>query len=182
VRYIVLECLKKVLLPPSIPQKIGNKDEWKKFENKLGVALPEDYKLFIETYGTGGIDNFIWLLTPFVQDKNINFTSRMNVMCNAYLESRDKFPQYYKHKVFPELGGILPWAYTDNGDEIYWLTGKNSDEWSVVVYETRSPEYHEYAMTMVEFLYKIVTKELVCEAFPEDFPSEEPEFISVDVE
>lgn len=34
---------------------------------------------------------------------------------------------------------------------------------------------------MTEFLYKIVTKEIVCDAFPEDFPSNNPKFISVDV-
>lgn len=177
-----LDDLKKVLLPPSEPYKIGNDEGWSKIENKLGTSLPEDYKNFINTYGTGGIDNFIWILTPFVQDENVNFMTRMRVLSNAYLESKSKFPQYYKHKVFPEPGGLLPWAYTDNGDEIYWLTSENSNEWSVVVYETRSPEYHEYSMNMVEFLYKIITKASVCEAFPEDFPSEEPEFISVDVE
>ncbi|MBU3179419.1 SMI1/KNR4 family protein [Clostridium estertheticum] len=177
-----LDDLKKVLFPPSEPYKIGEDEGWSKLENKLGIVLPEDYKNFIKTYGTGGIDNFIWILTPFVQDENVNFVTRMSVMLNAYSESKNKFPQYYKHKVFPEQGGLLPWAYTDNGDEIYWLTGENSNEWSIIVYETRSSEYHQYSMSMVEFLYKIITNRLVCEAFPEDFPSEEPEFISVDVD
>lgn len=117
-----LDVLKKVLFPPSEPHVIGNDQGWSEFENKLGIILPEDYKRFINIYGTGGIDDFIWILNPFVQEKNINFMNRMMVMSHAYLESKNKFPQYYKHKVFPEKGGLLPWAYTDNGDEIYWLT------------------------------------------------------------
>jgi hypothetical protein len=37
-------------------------------------------------------------------------------------------------------------------------------------------------MSMTEFLFKIVTKNLISDAFPEDFPSDDPEFISVVVE
>lgn len=45
-----------------------NNAGWSKIETKLGTSLPEDYKNFIKTYGTGGIDNFIWILTPFCLD------------------------------------------------------------------------------------------------------------------
>lgn len=177
-----LKKLQKVLSTPNQPFNTGNDNEWIEFESILGIMLPEDYKEFIIAYGTGGIDNFMWILTPFVKDENINFMTRMNVMLSSYVESKDKFPQYYKHEIFPKLDGLLPWAYTENGDEIYWQTSVNSNEWSIVVYETRSPQYHHYEMSMTEFLYKILTKELICEAFPEDFPSDKPEFIAADVE
>lgn len=177
-----LKEVKKVLLMPNQPLHTGNADKWHEFESSLGIILPEDYKEFIMTYGTGGIDNFIWILTPFEHDENINFMAKMNVMLSSYEESKGKFPQYYKHDVFPKSEGLLPWAYSENGDEIYWLTSSNPNKWSIVVYETRSPQYHHYEMSMTEFLYKILTKELKCDAFPEDFPSEKPEFIAVNIE
>ena len=177
-----IESLKSILPPPTNPSKTGNSEGWSEVEKVLGSSLPKDYKTFISTYGTGGIDNFIWILTPFVSDENVNFFGRSEIIRDAYLESKQQFPQYYTHNVFPENGGILPWGYTDNGDELYWLTNQEPETWTIIVYESRSSVYHEYPMSMTEFLFRIVSKNLVSDAFPEDFPSENPEFISVVVE
>lgn len=175
-----LDRLQSVLKPPVNPSNTGN--GWSELEDALGVSLPQDYKDFINIYGTGGIDQFIWILTPFDLDENVNFLARAEVMREAYLESKQQFPEYYKHCIFPEAGGILPWGYTDNGDELYWKTNEDARMWSIIVYESRSWEYHEYPMSMTEFLFGIVSRNLVCDAFPEDFPSEDFEFISGDAE
>ena len=37
--------------------------------------------------------------------------------------------------------GLLPWGYTDNCDELYWLTDGEPDGWKIVVHESRAPEY-----------------------------------------
>jgi len=177
-----LDKLIKILPPPEFPQKTGDKEQWGEFFGALGTELPTDYVKFIGIYGTGGIDNFLWILTPFVNDENVNYLGRQKEMKDSYIQSKKNFPQYYKHDVYPSSGGILPWAYTDNGDELYWLTDGKPDEWKIVVYESRSPENYTYSLTMVEFLYQIITKELICNAFPDDFPSNETTFVSVDVE
>jgi hypothetical protein len=144
--------------------------------------LPDEYKEFISTYGTGGIDNFIWILNPFVLDENFNLMERGKVIREAYLESKQNFPQDFIHDVYPDVGGLLPWAITDNGDEIYWRTDNNPNKWSIVIYGSRSSEYAEYNKSLVEFLYEILTKRLVCSIFPDDFPSEDPQFITIDIE
>ncbi len=132
-----MDKLIKILPPPKFPQKTGDKEQWGEFFGILGTGLPTDYVKFIETYGTGGIDNFLWILTPFVNDENVNYLGRQKEMMNSYIQSKKSFPQYYKHNVYPSSGGILPWAYTDNGDELYWLTDGKPDEWKIVVYESR---------------------------------------------
>jgi hypothetical protein len=177
-----MEKLIRIIPPPENPLNTGSNVDWENFITNLGTDLPSDYKKFIETYGTGGIDNFLWILTPFVSDENINFLKKQKELSDAYLQSKQNFPQYYKHDVFPQKGGLLPWAYTDNGDELYWLTDGEPFNWKIIVYESRSPENHTYSLTMTEFLYQILTRELVCDAFPDDFPSDEPQFISVNVE
>lgn len=176
-----LEKLKRILPPPSKPFKTGSSEEWDRLEETLGTGLPKDYKEFIGTYGAGGIDHFIWLFTPFVQDENVNFLKRSKVIRDAYLTLREQFPKYYKHKIYPEPGGLLPLGVTDNGDELYWLTEGEPAHWPIVVYETRSSVNYEYPMTVTEFLYKVIAKEMVCEAFPDDFQGEKPEFTSVDL-
>ncbi|MGW8751606.1 hypothetical protein [Bacillus wiedmannii] len=65
---------------------------------------------------------------------------------------------------------------------MYWLTDGKPGEWKIVIYESRSPENYTYSLTMVEFLYQIITKKLICNAFPDDFPSDETTFVSVNVE
>ncbi|OAB34382.1 SMI1/KNR4 family protein [Paenibacillus glacialis] len=172
-----MENLIRILNPPDKPDNTGDEKSWETFIKILGTELPSDYKKFIRTYGTGGIDNFIWILTPFDQDENINFLRRKEEISGAYMQSKQEFPKNFKHDVFPASGGILPWAFTDNGDELYWLTEGEPDQWKVVVYETRSSDYHIYSLTMTEFIYKVLTRELICDAFPEDFPSENPIFV-----
>ncbi|ULL16525.1 SMI1/KNR4 family protein [Paenibacillus sp. H1-7] len=172
-----------ILPPPTTPFNCGDQLQWEYFINRLGTKVPSDYRQFINTYGTGGIDKFLWILNPFVKDENVNFLKRKEEICTAYLQSKLAFPQYFEHEVFPSTGGILPWGYTDNGDELYWLTFGNPDEWTIVVYTSRSSEYFHYPIIMTEFLYQIIMKEIVCDSFPDDFPfpNKKTEFFSFNV-
>lgn len=173
--------LSTVLIPPEKPFRTKGGQSWEEIEESVGTALPSDYKEFISTYGTGGIDDFLWILTPFVKDENVNLITKSRVILEAYVQSKQNHPEYYPHGVFPNENGLLPWAFTDNGDVLYWLVKGNPDQWKIVAYDSRSENY-EYPLSMTEFLYGIINKSLVCEVFPEDFPNESPEFISYDVE
>lgn len=177
----MLEALKKILCIPTNAYNIGNEEKWISFEEKLGITLPKDYKDFIDIYGTGGIDNFLWILNPFVEDENVNFLKKKEELLNAYQESKNKFPELYQYNIFPSSEGLLPWGYTDNADELYWLTSEKLEDWKIIIYESRSSENYCYSYTMTEFLYQIVSKEIICDAFSEDFPNENPIFIAVNV-
>ncbi|MBO1580110.1 hypothetical protein [Bacillus sp. XF8] len=80
---------------------------------------------------------------------------------------KNQFPDEFTFNIYPENNGILPWAYTENGDELYWkiLKGK----WSIVVFASRYSDIYEYDMEMTKFLYKLFSKEIVCDAFSNDF-------------
>lgn len=175
------ELLKDILSVPQIVYNVGNEKEWRDFEKNIGIIFPKDYKELIGTYGTGGIGNFIWFLTPFEEDDNINFFKRMKVMLEAYRISKSNFPNYFTYNIYPEKDGLLPWGYTDNGDELYWKTNGSPEKWSIVIYESASPEYHEYKMQLAEFLYKIIIKELICDVFPEDLSEGKVDYVSVEL-
>lgn len=162
------ELLKQVLLKADVPYNCGTEEQWNIFQDEVGIEFPSDYKEIINYYGTGGIDNFLWFLTPFETDKNVNYSFKMSVMLDAYAESKRKFPEYFSYNIFPEENGLLPWGYTDNGDELYWKTASDTDDWEIVVYESRSPEAYHYKMGLAEFLYKLICKEIECYAFPDD--------------
>lgn len=51
----------------------------------------------------------------------------------------------------------------------------------LLTYDSRSKNY-EYPLSMTEFLYEILSKNLICKVFPDDFSGDFPEFISYNVE
>jgi hypothetical protein len=63
---------------------------------------------------------------------------------NAYLTSKQKFPDDFPRSLFPEEGGLLPWGVTDNGDILNWITSDNPEKWSILVYDGRSGDAYEY--------------------------------------
>lgn len=56
---------------------------------------------FIDTYGTGGIDNFLWVLSPFVENENVNLIQKGKVIRDAYQVSKNSFPEYFTHNIYP---------------------------------------------------------------------------------
>lgn len=158
-----LEKLKTILKVPKQVYHIGNAQAWEEFQTTYNCNFPFDYKEFIDTYGTGGISNFLWILTPYEGDKNINLFDRAKVMCESYNYMKDSFPGEFNDSIYPEEGGLLPWGVTDNGDELFFGNG------TVVVMEARYANRYEYDMGMIEFLYKLFMKEITCKAFPDGF-------------
>ncbi|MDQ0244739.1 hypothetical protein J2S09_002310 [Bacillus fengqiuensis] len=171
-----LENLKTVLPPPKNPFSTGNDSCFNEIEQTLGTQLPMDYKQFITIYGIGLIDEFIWVLNPFVLNDNLNLMEKTKDILEAYTESRNNFPGDFPYKTFPEQGGLLPWGLTENGDELYWLTEGSPEEWKVVIYGSRSSDFIVYPESMTSFLAKILEKKIVCELFLEEIPSEAVEF------
>jgi hypothetical protein len=57
--------LVKILPPPKKPVEAHG--DWRKAEAKLGTSLPDDYKTFIEAYGTGAISYELRILSPFTR-------------------------------------------------------------------------------------------------------------------
>ncbi|HEU4962862.1 MAG TPA: SMI1/KNR4 family protein [Bacilli bacterium] len=151
-------------------------------EELLGTSLPPDYKEFIDMYGTGSINEFLWVLNPFEKNEYLNLVLQNKVALDAYSVSKSQFPEDFPHNVFPESNGLLLWGGTDNGDELFWLTKGAPDVWSLVIYETRSCEYSEYDCTMSQFLYDILSGTLTCEILPDDFSDIDPTFTSIKIE
>ena len=67
-----LNALRKVMAPPARPVETTNGGGWQFIQVKLGITLPEDYKEFVSTFGTGAVDSFLWVLNPFSKNDNLN--------------------------------------------------------------------------------------------------------------
>jgi len=166
--------LLQILRFPTSPSDRPNASEWQSVEEKLGMQLPEDYKEFITHYGTGAIDGFLWVLNPFSRNKYLNFFDQGQVKIDAL---RGLCQEAIPYPLHPDPNGMLPWGVTDNADVLFWCCNGPPSHWWIVVNEDRGPRWREYKLSTSDFLARLTTRRLVVDIFPEDFPSESPEFI-----
>jgi len=163
--------LKKLVHPPLRPLEAGSLAEWPAVEQKLGLALPTDYRDFILTYGTGQFANFYMAFNPFSVSKWVNLHSSIERVWKAEREFKREWPQMVPYAIFPDCPGLLPWGRDDNGNEYYWFTEGEPDSWQVISNEGRGEGYREYGRCMTDFLCEILTGQI--EALAGDYPSEE---------
>jgi hypothetical protein len=159
--------LVEMVPPPVAPFEAGAASDFARVEGELGLALPEDYKRLILAYGSGQWQRFWVILNPFAENEYINLLVQCQnrrpkkwSMLDAERVVREAEGGRYPHPIYPEPGGILPWASTDNGGRFFWLTKGGADEWATVYYADRSPEFGVYEMSCTELLYGAVSGEL----------------------
>lgn len=161
---MTIASLSSVMPPPANP--IEARGSWSDVEGVLGAQLPDDYRDFIERYGSGTIDHFITILNPFSVRPTLNLLEQSKRQLNALRDLRENFHEQNPFELYPSHGGLLPVAITDNGDVIHWLTCPNRDSWAIVVNEARSPDYQKFECSLTDFLTGIIKKSIVCRAFP----------------
>ncbi|WP_456242764.1 SMI1/KNR4 family protein [Actinopolyspora lacussalsi] len=158
-----LDRLRMLLLPPEVapaPQP------WEDVERRLGVALPNDYKEFMETYGGGTIEEFLIFLS-YSQSFEAAMGWKGRDLEEIRMSPEDVFPggAVEEGKV-----NLLPWAYTIDGDVCYWLMDprEDPDQWRVVSRE-RDMEWNFFGGGMMEFLVEITSGRRREPWFPDDF-------------
>lgn len=140
-----INSLKQILTPPTRPvEAVG---DWDAAEQDLGTGLPDDYKEFINTYGSGMISELpIMIYNPFAD--SIGFPLKEGVYGHhgimfAYQTLiDDEFD--FGYDLFPEPGGLLPFGATGVGDYLNWKTGGDPNSWHVVVSGHCEREWHVF--------------------------------------
>lgn len=172
-----IEQLSAVLTPPPSPVETPrHAEDWAAAEAELGTPLPADYKAFVERYGTGAVDDFLWVFNPFSANEHVNLVSGGRTRLDGLRSLRDEFDVEIGHELFPAAGGLLPFGATDNGDVLFWEAAGEPETWTVIVRDARAPEYERFGSNMTGFLHDILSRKEVCGIFPESFPDEHPVF------
>lgn len=159
-----LALLRRALPPPIAPTETTGTENWSSVEASLGTRVPEDYKGFIDVYGTGVIGDFLWVFNPFSRRKYVNLHTQVRAQLDA-IEDLDGKP----YPLYPKPGGLLPWGLTDNGNALYWLTAGDPVAWQVVINESRGPEFERHNVSLTGFLTGVITGAIVSKLFPGDF-------------
>jgi hypothetical protein len=166
--------LRALVPPPAQPFEPADPARWPDVEQALGTRLPADYKAFVETYGSGLFDGFLYVFNPFSADEDGNLLDQRHTMLGAYEWRRRQAPAELPLPSFPEPGGLLPLGRTQNGDQLHWLTEGEPDRWPVVVFPARVNEHERYDLGVVDFLAGLLGGELGGGTFPADFLAEQP--------
>ncbi|RZU75950.1 hypothetical protein EV384_4530 [Micromonospora kangleipakensis] len=158
--------LVELVRPPAEPA--GDVD-WTGVETSIGVRLPTDYKLLVETYGHGQFDRFLTVyqpVTPFLTIE-LSFQARRKAEILAQLRAGGR-----EHIPFGE-GTLLPVAGTDNGDTVYWVLHSPDDpaSWTITANEARDTRWPEFTGGITDFLYAVLSRQVRFPIFPKDFPS-----------
>jgi hypothetical protein len=169
-----IDSLKLVLPPPANPAYTGTQGEWAAVESGLGVTLPRDYKQFISEYGAGSIDEYLVVYSPFWSESSLaHELARLQHAYHYLVASLGYFPVPYP--IFPEVGGLLPWGSTANGDVCSWITDQGDpDRWPILI-DDGEGSWERLDMSMTAMIYAGIREELDSSLML--FPSPEPEFL-----
>jgi hypothetical protein len=163
----MLERLRRLLPPPAEPVEPGRPDGWPRVEAALGTGLPSDFKGFTERYGSGKVDEFLYLFNPFTKGPDGNLVVEKDRVLAGYRQTRERFPDRLAWPPFPEPGGVLPLGRTDNGDELYWVTQGQPDQWPVALLASRAALQELYPMPVTGFLAALAANQLTSQVLPE---------------
>ena len=164
----MLERLRQLLPPPAEPVEPGRPEGWAAVETVLGTQLPADFKAFTELYGSGMVDDFLYLFNPFAAGKDGNLLAEKDRVLAAYRQTRARFPDRLPLPPFPEEGGVLPLGRTENGDELYWVTQRDPDDWPVALLESRAALLEVHPMPVTGLLAALAANQLSSRVLPDD--------------
>jgi hypothetical protein len=173
---VSIERLEAIIPPPARPEEVPDAAVWETVERNV-AALPADYREFVSRYGTGWIDSFIWIFNPASRNPNLNLERQVQKQLQV-LEEVNQGGMEFVIPLFPQVGGVLPFGITDNGDLLVWKTDGDTKNWTVGVLGARSSPLLIFAMDMTSFLAGVCGGSIACAVFPQDFPSQNPAFSS----
>jgi hypothetical protein len=169
---MTLSHLRQVAPPPTAPVGAGTPQQWTIVEAELGLELPADYKALVDTYRAGKFADFIFVYTPFARNPSLNLLDQRELNLAAYKTMQVEAPNSAPYPAYPEAGGVLPWAHTENGDVLYWLTVGPSDAWPTIAIGSRHATQQRYDLTTTEFLAQVIEGTLQVRGFPSDLLEE----------
>ena len=135
------------LVPP--PTRRTSSGDWSEVEADLRVPLPKDFVELATAWGEGYLADHVNIIAP---DR---FLERSAEMLTWEREAREASDDPGP-RLWPVLGGLLPWADTGSGDQLWWKTGGPSDTWTVASQEARSDEIAQTSWTTAEALLAFI--------------------------
>ncbi|NUS88023.1 MAG: SMI1/KNR4 family protein [Streptomyces sp.] len=129
----------------------GDTVDWTAVEERLGTALPEDFRRFLARYGAGTIDGMLIVLSPDPEVPAVMPVSRLSPRVLEAPEWRQWNPSHLGRRHRAE--DMLVWGLTAAADTLCWLTeDPDPQRWPVAVWARHGGGWNLYDCGMAEFL------------------------------
>ncbi|MBI3412424.1 MAG: SMI1/KNR4 family protein [Planctomycetes bacterium] len=163
---MAIDDLTQLVEPPKFLVEKGDPSIWRSIEQRIGTPLPDDFRDFGITYGSGSFVDpslRISVYNPFSE----SFQERIN-QHRYTLEAlkAGEGDEYFPYGIFPAPGGLVAWGHDDLAGELYWLTVGKPNNWRVIVRDDPN-ELEEFGETMTTFLAKVFARRISVRAWPE---------------
>ena len=147
------------------------------------VVLPEDYLHFLSVYGVGTFDMFLHVMAPERSDGRANVRERTASFWSVLARMSEFVPEAMAplSDMLHAAASVAVWGSTDNGDLCLWVVPADDADGFVLVIGSRFEDWYEYGVSITEFLHRILTGDIRCPAFPEDFPTTGVQMVFGDV-
>jgi hypothetical protein len=134
----------------------GSVVDWAAVEGSLrGLALPADYKRLIENFPLGRFKESVTVIRPAAAD---DFLGYFAARLEDYRSWREGGYGTFPYPLFPEPGGLLPWAFAADGTLIFWLTGDTDpNRWPVVITDSRQASWQVHEQSAADYLAALLT-------------------------
>jgi hypothetical protein len=133
--------------------------DWAAVEGSLaGLRLPADYKELVQSFPDGWFRDLVRPIRP--GDVGSPATEYLGFYAN-WLEDMRTWRSHgdgeYPYPIYPESGGLLPWAEGHGGEMCFWLTGpEDPDTWPVVSADKDFERWQLFPGPMCGFLTALV--------------------------
>jgi hypothetical protein len=168
--------LTQIAPPPKHPAEPGSQKRWEKAQQRLGVALPGDYKTFINRYGTGSFNDLILPYNPFTVNESMNLFQVLDTHHQANRRIQKlvgcEWSVVHPYRLFPEPRGLLPWGATSSIEHVFfWHVQGIPESWTTILYDLRNGEYEVWKLSMICFLQKLFSREIESVLLPKNVSS-----------
>ena len=163
------KALDKLLVPPKKPVDAKSSKEWEEVEHTLSVKLPDDWRDFCQTYGTGTIlPAALTIFNPFSESSR----QWMLDQVQEFAAQREEDPEAFLYELYPAKEGLLPFAATDQRVVFFYRMSGKPTKWPIVIWRMEDEDWNKHAMTMTELLIALLKGNAVA-TFPKNWATQE---------
>jgi|GEM_PF-1836111 len=161
------------IMPAPLSALGSNPELWPQVESNLGLALPTDYKRFIDLYGAGMVFDELFIVSPFTKTNTLakpDYLTSWALQEGAeYRECHNRFPEECPFPIYPDAGGLLAIGGDQTCNSLFYRTEGTPDEWPLVLYDDDYFNYETYEESVTGFLVRWIRGDLHSGILSDDF-------------
>jgi hypothetical protein len=152
--------------------------DWAEIEASLdGLVLPDDYKDFVERFPDGRFRGLVRVIRPGdVGSPRTEFLGFYANWLDDMRRWRASGDGVFPHPIYPEKGGLLPWAEGPGGEMCFWLTDGDPQDWTIVTADRNFLDWQTFGGPMCLFLLDLASGDM-----PHPFDSTAPVPLTQDI-